>query len=101
VNGPTIKGRTAGDGAAMKRDPSRTGQCADRDIAEERSHWPQDVSVDAGELGIVRVAETRSALHDRRERRLQVRGRAANNAQDLARGGLLLERLAEVSIAGF
>jgi hypothetical protein len=41
------------------------------------------------------VAQLDGAFHDRVKHRLQVRGRAADDAQDLARRRLLLERLAQ------
>ncbi len=45
------------------------------------------------------VAQPHGASHDRIEDRLDVRRRLADHAQDLARRGLLLQRLAEIAVA--
>src|SRR6185503_7995253 len=56
------------------------------------------VSEDSAELG---VAKTQRVGRDRFEDRLHIRWRAADDAQDLAGRGLLLQRFREVAIADF
>src|SRR4029450_3772645 len=49
--------------------------------------------------GVVRAAELRSALDDRLQHRLELRRRRADDSQDLARAGLLRQRLRELAVA--
>ena len=55
-----------------------------------------DVAIAQEDDGIQRLAEAGGAGDDRVEHRLDVGRRAADDAQDLRRGGLLLQRLAQL-----
>ncbi len=55
----------------------------------------QVISVEAEDARVVRSAEARGASDHRVEHGLQVRGRAADRSQDLARRRLLLQRVGQ------
>jgi hypothetical protein len=54
---------------------------------------------DPGEQARVASKQSDGTLYDRVEHRLHVRPRAADHAQDLARRGLLVQRLGEIAVA--
>jgi hypothetical protein len=58
------------------------------------------LAVEAHERALLRLAETPAARDDGAEHRGDVRGRAADHAEDLARGRLLVQRLREIAVAG-
>ncbi|HTO90073.1 MAG TPA: hypothetical protein VMJ70_02980, partial [Candidatus Sulfotelmatobacter sp.] len=57
------------------------------------------VSSEEEDDGVLRLAQALRVLRDRRDDRLNVGRRAADDAQDLRGRGLLLERLGEFAVA--
>jgi hypothetical protein len=69
-----------------------------RRLAPERSCAPKLVAVDAVYMNVVCSAETRGAGGDGIHHGLHIRGRATDDAQDLAGCGLLLQSLGEFAL---
>jgi hypothetical protein len=57
-------------------------------------------AVAAEDAGVLRLAQAGGALRHGVENRLDVSRRAADDAQDVAGGGLLVERRGELAVAG-
>ena len=60
---------------------------------------PDDPFLQQLDRGVIRSAHQRRALCDGVQHRLEVRGRARDDSQDLGGGGLLLERLGQLAVA--
>ena len=84
----------AGDGAAVDR-PSYLALQRNRPVM---GHWPDRVSIHSLDDYVVRVAETGDAFGDGVKHRLEISGGSADDPEDLAGGGLLLEGLGEVDV---
>jgi hypothetical protein len=61
----------------------------------------QIIPLEAMDRDVISVAEPCSTCRQLVERRLQLRRRAADHAQDLAHGGFLLQRLGQLAGARF
>ena len=57
------------------------------------------VAIDAENHSIGRVAQPRGIFRDHIQHRLDIRRRAGDHAQNLARRGLLLQRFGELAVA--
>ena len=96
VHSPTIEDGAAGDGPAHDRDQEPDG-------TENRPMVGSDAQVvflTVEEDGIVGSAEASRALDHGIQHGLDVRRRAADHPEDLCRRGLLLQRLAQIAVAG-
>src|SRR5262249_12620785 len=92
--------RARGDAAASRRNGKDTSDClqflrAKIVMGREVDECP----VEAEYEGIVRLTKVSRARCDRVEGGLDVRRRAADHLKDLARRGLLLERVGELAVA--
>ena len=90
-NGPAGH-RTAVDGDGLVA-PGRKN----RDRAVSR-HCAERATIRAKDDGVLGVAESRGVLRNGVQHRLEVRRRTADNPEDLAGGGLLLQRLGQLSV---
>ena len=88
-------------GASANRSPDdrddEAGGLRDRTVVRVR---PQILAVEAEDGRVRGCAEAGRALDDRLQDRLEVRGRRADDPQDLGGGRLLFERLGEVGVLG-
>src|SRR5215468_3668759 len=92
---PPLQHAASGDGSPYK---------GDREVHWNRN-WAvvggqlQALLVDPKEIRVVSPAEAGGAGHHRVQHGLQIRGRGADDPEDLGRGRLLLQRLGEVAVA--
>src|SRR5215471_14738779 len=92
VNSPSVEHGSAIGGAAHQWDGRLNG---DRPVVGDQ---PQEVSVSPKDVRVERVAQACGATRHRVEHWLDVGRRARDDAKDVARRRLLLERLGEVGV---
>jgi hypothetical protein len=105
VNGPRVQHRAAADRSTVKRKgvpaygPQRAGNgrsVVDRTVM---SRHDEPIVTAEKKARVVRFAQPGRALHHRVKHGLDVGRGAGDHAKDLARGGLLLQRLGQVAVS--
>ena len=87
-------------GTTGHRAPSnRQRRCPHRDQPLYR-YSLKDVTIEAKNHGVLRVTQPRRIFGHRIQHRLKIGRRPGDDAQDLARGRLLLRSLGKLSLAG-
>src|SRR5712692_9289139 len=99
MNGPPVQHRAAADRPAEQWDV----ELADRAVGDRSvmRGEPELVAVHAEDRGVERLAQTGGALAHAVEHGPNVCGRAADHAEDVGRGRLLSERVAQLAVARF
>src|SRR6516165_8750032 len=96
MNNPPLQQGSSNDGSALRFD--RDGS----DVFDVFGREPKGLSAKEhsallpGYRGVIRVAKAGSRFDERLQHRLEIKRRATNDLQHVGRGGLLLQRLAQV-----